>query len=306
MDYERLSALLEGRVSGPEREALLAQLAASTDDFEAYTDTVEILMAVEEGEDARATAAENAAAGAVPEGVTPLRRPERGRRVARGWLLAACVATIALVSTLVLRGRGYAGAYPVQLAERADTGGAPLPEGLTAPWSTSRGEPGSARGDADAVRAGAMLLDLAVAVRARDTAEIQALAVQLRDRYDPGARSDTPLGRIAAHPRAPGDSLNALLVHATNRLASTLDSNDALELGLWLQGARLAAHYRNAEFFGEGDAGVMLERAERLARGNPNARAAVDSVGAALPASAPQRWDALQASLAVLLREIAS
>ena len=47
-DDERLSALVEGRVAGPEREELLAHLSTSEDDYEVFTDTVEILSALEE------------------------------------------------------------------------------------------------------------------------------------------------------------------------------------------------------------------------------------------------------------------
>ncbi|HEX5869668.1 MAG TPA: zf-HC2 domain-containing protein, partial [Longimicrobium sp.] len=60
-DDERLSALLQGQLSGPERDELLAHLAASDDDYEVFNDAVEILGALEE-QDARTAAAEEPAA----------------------------------------------------------------------------------------------------------------------------------------------------------------------------------------------------------------------------------------------------
>jgi hypothetical protein len=317
IDYQRLSALLEGGVSDREREELLAQLAASGDDFEAYTDTVEILMAVEEEERAAAAQKEDAGAGAAaephvstagapPEGVTPLRRPERGPRMARRWplALAASIAMIGLVTTLTLRVGGYGAAHPVKLAARADTAGARLPEGLDTPGPGIRGEPGSATGNADAVQAGAILVNLAVAARASDTTAVQRLATRLSDAYFPGESPGRPLKRMAADPGASLDALNALLDQATDQLAGTLDRN-SLELGMWLQSARLAAYYQNEDFFDGRASNVMLGRAERLARGNATTRAAVDGVRTALPANTPQQWRALQASLGMLLTELA-
>src|SRR5688500_9453018 len=64
-DDEQLSALLEGRVHGQQREELLAHVSANDDDYAVFTDTASVLRALEE-EDARAAAP-------VQDGVIPLR-----------------------------------------------------------------------------------------------------------------------------------------------------------------------------------------------------------------------------------------
>jgi hypothetical protein len=305
-DDEQLSALLEGQVRGQEREELLAHLTTSDDDYAVFADTASVLRALEE-EDARAaTIAETEdalVATAAEAGVIPLRPPRRRPFTARRWLaVAASIAAIVLVSTFALRTAGSAGVQPVQLAARVHPAGAALPAGWSEAASAVRG-PGGAPGDAAAVRAGALLTTLAVAARAGDSAQVHLQAVRLGE-YDPGG--ETPLARIAERPGAPPDSLNALLDRAADRLAGSYDER-SMELGAWLQAARLAARSRgDEEFFRDRTAGAMLRRAERMARDNPDARAAVDRVRDALPEAGPVRWDALQPGLDALLTALAS
>lgn len=291
---EQLSALFEGRLHGPEREALMAHLAASDDDFEVFTDTAEILMAVEE-DDARAAAE-------TQEGIIPLRRPARGPRLpSRALAMAASIAAVALVSTFALRTRPSPAGAPVLLAERLSREGAP-------PADWEKGAVGSSsRGSstAGAVSTGAKLTDLAVAIRAGDIRTVQTLATQLRDITEPGASAGTPLGRIVADPDAPTDSLNALLEQATDRVISLFDRKP-VEFGAWAEAARIAAKARNDAFFRDDATDGMLGRADRIADDNEQARAAVDSVRALLPKGAPTQWEALEKSIANMLRELAS
>jgi hypothetical protein len=289
-DDERLSALLEGRVEGRQREDMLAHLAAADEDYEVFTDTAAVLRALEE-EDARARR------GPVPPSMRK-----------RGWVRTAAYAVSAVVVLLAigwaLRERGgSAGASPLQLAMRVDEAG----DGLPAQWErptpagAMRGTGGSAERDARAVYAGAMLVDLAVAARAGDTEQTQVLIQQIIRRYDPGASASTPLRRIRAD--LPADSLNALLEQATARLISRLDRKP-LELGAWIEAARLAAREKDAGFFLEDGTGDMLGRAEHYARGNADAEAAVTQVQAALPPGGTPRWEALAASLHALLSQL--
>ena len=289
-DDERLSALLEGRVEGRQREDLLAHLAAADDDYEVFTSTASVLRALEE-EDARTRR------GAVPPSM---------RRA--GWPSVRTAAAVASAVVLLLalgwslRGRGGSAAGdPLQLAMRVHTAGAGVREAwkLPTPGGAMRG----AESDAGAVWAGAMLVQLAVAVRGGDTAQIHDSAVRLRERVDVGANAAAALRRIAGQPHAPADSLNALLKQVHQDLASRLDRKP-LELGAWIQAARIAADMRNAAFFQDGATSGMLGRAERVARGNDAARAALTEVRTALPAGATPRWDALQASLRTLLSQL--
>ena len=293
-DDERLSALLEGRVEAREREDLLARLAAADDDYEVFTSTASVLRALEE-EDARAQR----------RAVPPSMRKT-------GWPSARAAATVAgavvllLALAWALRGRGGpAVVSPLQLALRADTAG----DGVRAGWALPTPE-GAVRGlgrrgenDVQAVWAGAMLVELAVAVHGGDTAQIREPAVRLRRRLDVGADAAAPLRRIAERPDAPADSLNALLEQATQGLGRRL-GREPLELGAWVQAARIAADMRNAAFFEDGGTNGMLRRAERLARGSDAAEAAVKDVRAALPTGATPRWEVLAASLRQLLSQL--
>jgi hypothetical protein len=293
-DDERLSALLEGRVQGGQREGMLAHLAAAEDDYEVFTGTARVLRALEE-EDARA------------------RRPPVVPSMGRGGWRAPELRTVVVVVTgtvvlllglgWVLLGRSPSDTQdPFQLAMRADPAvrGLPVDWKLPAPSGAARGQSSGARRDARAVNAGAMLVDLAVAVRARDTGQTQMLAERLSGQLDPGA-NDTPLQRISDYPGAPMDSLTALLAQATARLSNR---RKPLELGAWLEAARLAASARNSDFFQDGVSGGMLGRAERTARGDEATLRAVAEVRAALPAGSAPRWEALEQGLGRLLSEL--
>lgn len=294
-DDERLAALLEGRVEGAQREDLLARLAEADDDYEVFTDTGAVLRALEE-EDARA--------GQPVAGPSMRRGGWRspGRRTA---IAVAGTLVLLLAVGLVLRGRDASSAHhPLQLAMRADPAGQGLPEGweIPPPSGATRGPGRAAAREARAVRAGAMLVDLFIAVRTRNTERTRVLAAQLIAHSAPGASTGTPLGQIAANPGAPPDSLNALLGRATERLTHL--GRDALELGAWLEAARLAAAAQNAAFFDDGASRDMLRRAERLAGDNESARAAVTQVRAALSAEGAPRWEALGTGLKAVLAEI--
>ncbi|HEX2076136.1 MAG TPA: hypothetical protein VHG08_00455 [Longimicrobium sp.] len=288
-DDERLSALIEGRVGGRQRDALLAHLSAADDDYAVFTDTAAVLQALED---------EDAPGGRV---VALFPRPW-----VRGAALAAAAAGIVLVSSLALRDRAPAGAQPVQLAALVDPAGQGLPQEWAgrSRWYSARGGSPADAGDVEAVRAGALMADLAVAVQGRDAADTRLLAEQVRNRWEPGAGGETPLRQIAARAGAPPESLNGLLQEATDRLAGRLGS-EALQVGAWTEAALLAAHGRNEAFFREGTTRAMLARAERLA-GDDAARAALARVRAALPEEGAPRWESLEKELDTLLRELAS
>jgi hypothetical protein len=298
-DDERLSALLQGQLSGPERDELLAHLAASDDDYEVFNDAVEILAALEE-QDASSAAAEE------PAAVIPLSQPQRPWRPPVRWLsLAAVLAGVALVSTLALRGRTPVGGNPVWLAAAVHTPGEGLPEGWTEEplWPGDRGDASSGGTDeAMAARAGAKLVELAVAIRARDTAESQLRAMQLQD-LEGGVGNATPLRVIGRRAGEPPEVLEDLLDEARDGLADRYENDEYLQLGAWTRAALFAAAARNEDFFRDDASRDMLGRAERLTRRDAAARDAVKQVSNA--AETPN-WDLLEPSLKTLLREIAS
>jgi hypothetical protein len=216
------------------------------------------------------------------------------------------IAGIALVSALALQrlGRAPGAAEPVQLAARLDGG---LPAGWTndRPWETVRGGATSGERNALAAQAGAMLMQLAVAVQSGDREQTETIATQMVARFDRGAGADTPLPQIASRAGAPPDSLQALLQQATTRL-ETARGRDHLRLGAWVEAARLAANARDEPFFSADNTQAALDHAEKQTRGDDAARAALTQVRAALPAGGTPEWGSLEAGLKTLLGEIAS
>jgi hypothetical protein len=295
-DDERLAALLEGRVQGGQREDMLAHIAAADDDYEVFAGTAGVLRALEE-EDARAGRR------------VPIHSMRKGGWRAPGMRTTALVTgtlVLLLALGLALRARDPSlGRTPQQLALAAVPDGQGLPVGWNPPTPSGgvRGAGRSADRGARAVLAGAMLVDLSVAVRARDTERIPMLAERLNRHADRGV-GGTALRRIAAQPGAPADSLNALLDQAADRLADRWERKP-LQVGAWLEAARLAARRQDSTFFQDGASDGMLRRAKRLARGDQAALAAVKGVDAALPTGGtPPRWDALEESLRRLLSEL--
>jgi hypothetical protein len=146
-----------------------------------------------------------------------------------------------------------------------------------------------------------MLVDLSVAVQARDEAATRVLASQLAGRYDPRGGSGGPLRRIVAGAGGDPERLRPLIGEATERIALRLDE-EALRLGAWTEAAGLAAARRDAGFFRDREA---LDRTEWLATADPPAHAAVQRVRSLLSAE-PLRWDALAPAIDALARELAS
>lgn len=317
-DDERLSALLDGRLEEQPRQEMLAHLAASDDDYEVFADTASILRELEAEDAARRGAApprEEEADSTVSTPVIPIDRGRRRRwgAAARWGALAAVLAAVALFGVLSSRSGDAAAGSPVSLAARLERAGEGLPEGWTRrpPWSATRGDgaPGAlspGEREARAARAGALMVDLAVAVRARDAVSTRTLAEQVRSRFAPRLTgADNPFRRITERAGAPPDSLAGLLDEANGWLAERW-GREPLRLGAWTEAARLAAERRDAAFFRDDTSGDVLDRAERLAGTDPGGRLAVERVRAALAGEGPPDWGALSPALDTLLREIAS
>ena len=311
-DDERMAAFLDGRMDARRRQEMLAHFIASEEERELLAVTADVLREVEE-EDARA-AAEEAGQEGNGAGVIPLhsRRPAQpeGRgtrgRVLRWVALAAVVAGIALVSGRALQTRGSVAGEPVRLAARLEHAGEGLPAGWTErrPWASARGEgPGGAPSPAErrarSARAGAMLVDLSVAVEARDAAATRVLATQLAARFDPRGG---PLRQVAQGAGGSPERLRPLIGEATERIAERLDG-DALRLGAWTEAAGLAAARRDAAFFRDPATRRTLDRAGRLTQADPRADGALQQVRLLLAAD-PPRWDALAPALDALAREL--
>ncbi|HEV7589671.1 MAG TPA: hypothetical protein VGO40_16265 [Longimicrobium sp.] len=331
---ERLAAFVDGRLGERERAEMLAHLTADDDAFEVFAGLAAILRRAEV-EDAGAGAPVDEGGASVPagagepvhEGVISLEerararadrleRGEAGRRAKQrvsplGWTaLAAVLAGVAVVTGPALRARTSAAGEPVRVAARLEHAAEGLPPGWPLPWSSPRGDGATAGGSpeeraARAARAGALLVDLSVAVQARDAERTRLLAGQIASRFDRHAGRGGALRKIADGAGSPPAALQPLLVQATHRIAKRGD-RDALQVGAWVEAARLAAATHDAAFFRDNQTQRILWHAARLTASAPSARAALQRVRLLLPGAGPPRWEELAAALEALAGEIAS
>ncbi|HEX8452425.1 MAG TPA: hypothetical protein VF647_10030 [Longimicrobium sp.] len=312
---KRVAAFLDGRMDARSREDMLVHLAGSDEDREVAVGAAAILRQLEEEDAAAAASVEEP--DSRETAVIPLdtRRAEPARELRRRapvlqWLAAAAVlAGIALFSGRALQDR--AAGEPVRIAARLEHGAEGLPAGWTErrPWTSARGDdpgraltPGARR--ASSARAGAMLVDLSVAVQARDAAATRVLAAQLAARFDPqGGRAGAPR-KITDSAGGSPERLRPLIGEATKRIEDRLD-RDVLRLGAWTEAAGLAAARRDAAFFRDRSTRRILDRAGRLTQADPSADAALKQVRLHLSAD-PPRWEALAPALDALARELAT
>ena len=302
IDDERIAALLDGRVEGEDRRALLAELAEAGEDYRVFADAAAILREREE----------EAALGQQAHGTEPAKAVPIGTRIRRrtvAWAgLAAVLAGAALVP--VIRLATAVSLDPAAVAGRLSPAAARLPAGWTdrMPWGAYRGAEGPSVSDRPgAARLGALLVDLEVAVRSGDHAGVGLEAARVR-----AALGDVPGGGIlsptyeavGAKAGQPADSLWASLKEGREGITQLVD-RDWLEAGAWAEGARLAAAAHDAAFFDRRRTGKALERTAGLHGISQNAKAALARVRSALPAgSAQPDWDALGGGATDLLASL--
>lgn len=316
LDDERLSALLAGRLEGPERDELLAHLSTADEDLEVFAHTAAILREMEE-EDAREDRGvreegpgTKAPPPPPPETLVPsMSRSTRGwpRKTPR-WAVLSAVAGLVVLGWLVWPRSGAPDVTPLRLAMDVGDAGPGLPfdasrpsQGI--PGESTRGEGASDASPESAARAGAFLVRLALAVQERDSAATATLALQAQQRFDPqGGRALQDIHARAGDPTA---ELQPLLEQATERLEDRLDA-DYLRVGAWTEAARLAARQRNAAFFRSPDGESMLGFAEGLTEDDGRAREAVAAVRRQLPRDGRADWVALETELDAMLDAFAS
>lgn len=269
-DPEKLAALLDARLSSSEREALLVRLATSAEERELLADTAFAM-----GEAAREGSPELGAATA---------RARRRWWRHPGWLaLAAGVAGIAAVS-LIRSSTTADNADPVAIIARLSTPERGLPPGWEGqPWPTTRSAVDSIAPRALAVRAGARMVDLALALRSNDVRAVE-IATDLRNFARLGTASAVAVSQYdsllaALTPAFDGSRLTPLSERAARSLSGVLGEED-VTLGAWLEGARLAAARNDAAYFREAPPMTGLDAEERTA---------VDRIRA-LATSDPATW----------------
>ncbi|NNC29175.1 hypothetical protein [Longimicrobium terrae] len=228
----------------------------------------------------------------------PEARPDRGYPLPPrrgGWrrrsMAGAAVLMLALASGLFVRGRNPASASPVEFAAALGPEGAGLPAGWlkNRGWDENRGFGDELGGAGDAASAGAMLVDLSVAVRGRDVENTRTLAGQINSRYLALPLGTGPFGRIEARATDAPEALLPLVKEGTARLEEDL-GRDPLKAGAWVEAATLAAHGRNEEFFRARATRTPPRALEPLVAHDEQAKAALDSVRTALAAEGTRDW----------------
>jgi hypothetical protein len=310
-DDERLSALLAGRLEGPERDELLAYLSTADEDLEVFAHTAAILREMDE-EDAQDEGANITAAS--PPGrevpVPSMTRSTRGRpRKTPRWAILTAIAGLVLLWTLTWPPGGTPGVSPMQSAMNIEFAGPALPFDASRPYEgipggdDTRGEGNSGWTKESAAQAGAFLVRLSLAIEARDSAATATLARQVQERFD--RQGGSALRKIAARAGAPAAELQPLLAEETERLEKRPDAR-YLRVGAWAEAARLAANQRDVAYFRSGDSADMIRLAERVTKDDPRARAALSAVQRELDAEREPNSTTLETHLIALLEAIAT
>lgn len=272
LDAQQLASLLDGRLDPHSRVEVLALLTASDSDREAFADAAAVLREIEESKPAIVR-----------------KRP----LVPLVWLTAAAIAAIAIPALIARRS-----APPTDDAGRLALS-ARIPAGWDAsPWSSVRGGDAALSPASRAVRIGARITDLETAVRGGDTASAR---------------------RTVADLAILGDSLPAPLVRALSELLAAADPAAAarvvmrqlpdsqyVNVGAWLEAARLAAASRDSIWLESDRTRVMVGRIEQLMSRSTQSRDALTRLRTALKRPAALDWGALEDSITELLRQFAS
>lgn len=249
------------------------------------------------------------AAAAVP-GVLPLRRPARPARMLnpRWAALAAVLAGVALIPFAWRGTQGGAVRVPSHAVAMLENPSAGLPEGWDEDraWSPTRGS-GEVTTDAGlAVRTGAYMVDIEVAVHAGDAETTrllaQRVAINLAEANTLGTMAASDFNELAARAGTPAAELLPLVKDASDAAADAVNG-DLYASGAWAEAARLAARRRDAAFFREARTRRTLARAEELFGDNASAQTAIATIRASLEAESLQ-WPELETATKDLLRAI--
>lgn len=256
IDPERLALFLEGKLSEPARSELMARLAASEDYLGAMVDAASI-------------------APEVQEAASPVARTRRRHWFDRpAWYALAAAILIAAIVPASRNVRHKARSDALDFAAILIANG--RSPGLDAPfaaWPVTRSADGPViSASARSVRLGARSTDLELAVRNGD-ARSPALAREMAVLLDaiPGAG---PVADIYRNIATRSDSkLDAsTLIQKGRRALQQLPGDSLVLLGAWLEGARLAAHQRDAAFFEAPQSRQMVVRVRALSTVPDSAR----------------------------------
>jgi hypothetical protein len=304
IDDARLAALLDGRLDAAEREQALARIADSDDDYQVFADAAAILRE-HEAQGAAAVPEEPQPEPPVAEEtrVIPLRRRVRAWPTAAWGALAAVLVAVALIP--VLRARGGDPYDPARLAAGVNDGQARLPAGWVSAsrWRVNRGVEDPAY-EARGARAGALLVDLEVAVRTRNAAATDTVVADLRRTIRGVGYGLDTYEQIASHAGDRPERLSGLLKDAREDIRSLLPP-PYVDAGAWTEAALLAAHGRDEAFFRRRESRAEIGRIAGLPLGGEG-KAAAERVRVALAAKSAPDWAALKDDLGKILYALGS
>lgn len=288
---ERLAALLDGKCSEREREALLAELAAGGEDLEVFADAAALLHDEAEVE---------VAADVIPLR-PPVQKPEKRRtwKPPRPWVGLALAAGIAALIAIPLLSRDGGAHTPGEIVAELSAPRGGFPSTVErAPWGGARGGSSGALSPGAKVQLGATLAELELRAASSDTAGIGVVASDIA-RLLSGVTAARELAAyydgVARHGVSPGG-----LDSDVGRRAM-LQGGDHAVLGAWLETARVAVDRKDAAFFGSRLSRRVLKGSLRP---DDLPQYDADALRNAVKAT-PPRWAELAAELEKVLRRLA-
>ena len=297
-DAERLAALLDGRLDERRRAEAVARLASSDAELEVFVDALAVMREMEAGDAA--------------DGVVPLRPPARKpwwRRPGGHWAaVAAVLVGLALLPVLWTRSQGPDVRDPGSYAALLEDRGAGIPAGWDrSPWGTTRGPGDPLTEQARAVRVGAGVTDLEVAVASRDprAAEIAAEIDALLGGVPGGSGAAMYYREIGRRAGGGQDQLRPLMMEG-RRAAAALLGDSLVAVGAWAEAARLAAARRDEEFFRSPGTRAILAQIEAMADLPSPARATAGRIQSAVAVDGAPDWAGLERDAAELLAALGS
>lgn len=236
IDAEELAALLDGRLTGERRTALLTRLAASEELTSIYADAV--------------------AASQSETSARVLRGPERWfARIGTPRLAALAASLLVIVAASFwyqARREGAADPTAATVAWLSEPG-AGLDAGWNErAWSVTRGAPSSLTPSARAARVGALSVDLELAVRSGNPA-VPALAreiVALLQDVPASAPAVLLYEDLAGRADASGAAVQEAHRRARRAAIAVLDRG-GFASGAWAEGALVAARRRDVQYFAD-------------------------------------------------------
>lgn len=289
IDPERVAALIDRRLDEHKRQELLTRLASSDEAFDVFVDAVTVTWEMQ-------------SAGLATEPASEY--PGRRWRPARWVALAAVLAGAVLIPLLwVTTPRASRGSDPERFVALLQDRGAGLPFAWNdVPWPISRGSADQANPRAKAVRIGARLVDLELAVRAgdRSAGEVALEIATMLETVSGAAPAVAIYRELGGRSGEQPDRLDPLMERGAVAVVGLIAETDLLELGAWTEAARVAAARQDLEFFHTRETTDVLNRAVSLASLTGPEREAIRQI-AMTARSETADWPAFERDLTELL-----